>query len=139
MKTVIKDFRILNIATWGCIGFVGFQFVSTALRFLAKQYPTLNLILLTVLFLAIAIFLWIVLSPQFKVPFKLDAIETAAVVALALFFSYGDAIVRYRFNRHDSTPTPEQPQQQQPPTDSGTPDFKTVKTVDAAVFRFTQR
>lgn len=133
---MIKNFQFLNFTTCGCIGFVGFLFFATALRLLAKQYPTLNLILLTVLFLAIAVFIWIILSPQFKAPFKLDAIETAAVVAVALVFAYGDAIVRFRFNRHDSTPTPEQPQREKPPVGPGAPHFKTV---DVAVLRSVKR
>lgn len=128
---MIKDFRILNITTWSCLGFVGFLFFSTAVRFLARAYPILNLIFLTLLFLGIAVFIWIVLSPQFQAPFKLDALETALIIALALIFAYGDAIIRFRI-RHVFPARQHHPK---PPT--GAP--QRPPTVDAAVFRPAQR
>lgn len=128
---MIKDFRTLNITTWSCIGFVGFLFLGTAVRFLARAYPILNLIFLTLLFLSLAVFIWIVLSPQFQAPFKLDALETALIIALALLFAYGDAIVRLRI--HHVFPA----RQHQPKPPAGTP--QRPPTVDAVVLRPAQR
>ncbi|MDY6936906.1 MAG: hypothetical protein SWY16_04495 [Cyanobacteriota bacterium] len=122
---MIKNFRILNLTTWGCLGFVGFLLVSTAVRFLARAYPVLNLIFLTVLFLGIAVFIWILLSPQFQAPLKLDAIETAVIIALALILAYGDALVRLRLVRHVFPARQHQPDR---PPASAPP----IPTVDAA-------
>jgi hypothetical protein len=110
---MIKDFRALNILTWSCLGFITFLGITTAFRLLARHYPILNLLLLAALGISLAVFAWILLSPQISAPLKLDAIETAAIVALSLVFAYGDALVRIRPNRHDA-PIPHAPQPQTP-------------------------